>query len=251
MRRIGITIEYDGTDYAGWQRQENALAVQQVIEDALSKLTNVPTVISGASRTDAGVHALGQVAHFDTDSSIPSGKFSFALNTMLPDRIRITHSQQVSGDFHARFMAKGKRYIYRIYSAPHASALYRNLSAHVIYPLDVTAMQKEAQFMIGTHDFSAFAASGSVVKDTVRTVTKCEITNDSPFITLTIEGTGFLYNMVRIVAGTLILVGTGKLEPGAITRAIESKNRLDLGPTAPAQGLVLVKVYYDERDYIP
>lgn len=246
--RIKLTIEYDGTAYAGWQRQENALAVQQVIEEALTKLTRARVVIAGASRTDAGVHALGQTAHFDTESRIPPDKYAFALNTMLPADIRIRKSEAVSEDFHARFSNKGKRYRYLIYQSPHAGALNRNTHAHVIYPLDDEKMRRELTALIGTHDFAAFAASGSVVKDTVRTIYSASLTRRGDELELLVEGSGFLYNMVRIIAGTLISVGAGRLEEGTFARAIQSGNRLDLGVTAPAHGLTLMEVYYRERE---
>ncbi len=246
--RIKLTIEYDGTAYAGWQRQENALAVQQVIEEALTKLTRARVVIAGASRTDAGVHALGQTAHFDTESRIPPDKYAFALNTMLPADIRIRKSEAVSEDFHARFSNKGKRYRYLIYQSPHAGALNRNTHAHVIYPLDDEKMRRELTALIGTHDFAAFAASGSVVKDTVRTIYSASLARRGDELELLVEGSGFLYNMVRIIAGTLISVGAGRLEEGAFARAIQSGNRLDLGVTAPAHGLTLMEVYYKERE---
>ena len=246
--RIKLTIEYDGTAYAGWQRQENALAVQQVIEEALTKLTRARVVIAGASRTDAGVHALGQTAHFDTESRIPPDKYAFALNTMLPADIRIRKSEAVSEDFHARFSNKGKRYRYLIYQSPHAGALNRNTHAHVIYPLDDEKMRRELTALIGTHDFAAFAASGSVVKDTVRTIYSASLIRRGDELELLVEGSGFLYNMVRIIAGTLISVGAGRLEEGAFARAIQSGNRLDLGVTAPAHGLTLMEVYYRERE---
>jgi len=248
MRRIRLIIEYDGTNYAGWQRQENALAVQQVVEDKLRRLTKEQIIIHGASRTDAGVHALGQSAHFDTECSIPADKFSFALNTMLPPDIRIRLSEQVPESFHARFSTKGKRYRYLFQASPHAGALTRLTHAHIIYPLDDILMQQEAQTLIGTHDFAAFAASGSVVKDTVRTIYRADVIRNDEEIRLMVEGNGFLYNMVRIIAGTLVGVGSGKLESGAFARAIESGNRLDLGVTAPAHGLTLMKVFYDPND---
>ena len=246
--RIKLTIEYDGTAYAGWQRQENALAVQQVIEEALTKLTRARVVIAGASRTDAGVHALGQAAHFDTESRIPPDKYAFALNTMLPADIRIRKSEAVSEAFHARFSNKGKRYRYLIYQSPHAGALNRNTHAHVIYPLDDEKMRRELTALVGKHDFAAFAASGSVVKDTVRTIYSASLTRREDELELLVEGSGFLYNMVRIIAGTLISVGAGRLEEGAFARAIQSGNRLDLGVTAPAHGLTLMEVYYRERE---
>jgi len=248
MRRIQLTIEYDGTNYAGWQRQSNALAVQQVIEEALSRLTGERVVLHGASRTDAGVHALGQCAHFDTDSRIPGEKFSYAVNTMLPPDIRVSRSQDAPEGFHARFSARGKRYRYLFYDAPHAGALNRLTHAHSIYPLDDGLMRREAGALVGTHDFAAFAASGSVVKDTVRTIWRADVTRSGNDVKLIVEGNGFLYNMVRIIAGTLRDIGSGKLAPGALATAIATGNRLDLGVTAPAHGLTLMEVFYTLPD---
>ena len=248
MRRIHLIVEYDGTNYAGWQRQSNAMTVQEKLERAVKRLTGEDVCVSGASRTDAGVHALGQSAHFDTESRIPADKFSFALNTMLPPDIRVVRSEEVAADFHSRFSGRGKRYRYLIHAAPHAGALNRLTHAHVIYPLDVEKMRAEARSLVGTHDFGAFAASGSVVKDTVRTIWRADVEQRGAEICLIVEGNGFLYNMVRIIAGTLIGVGSGKLAPGAIARAIESGSRLDLGITAPAHGLTLMEVFYDPDD---
>lgn len=248
MRRIQLIIEYDGTNYAGWQRQENAMAVQQMVEEKLRRLTKENIVIHGASRTDAGVHAMGQSAHFDTGCSIPADKFSYALNTMLPHDVRIRLSRQVPETFHARFSTKGKRYRYLFHAHPHASAIHRLTRAHVIYPLDIDLMQREAQALVGTHDFAAYAASGSVVKDTVRTIYRADVSRDGDEVKLIVEGNGFLYNMVRIIAGTLVGVGSGKLEPGAFAKAIETGDRLDLGVTAPAHGLTLMEVFYDPAD---
>ena len=244
-RRVRLLIEYDGGAYCGWQRQLNALSVQQVLEEALRALTKAHVVLIGASRTDAGVHALGQVAHFDTTSPIPDEKIAFALNPMLPRDIRVLDSAPTAPDFHARYHATCKLYRYLIHNAPHASALYRNRRAHVMYPLNIEAMRAEALDMLGTHDFAAFAASGSAAKSTVRTVDWAEVSRDGKAVKLLIHGNGFLYNMVRIFAGTLILVGAGKLERGAIKRAITSGSRLDLGVTAPAHGLTLMRVEYD------
>ena len=244
MRRIHLTVEYDGTNYAGWQRQANALAVQEVVEAALSRLTRERVVVHGASRTDAGVHALGQSCHFDTQSRIPADKFSYAVNALLPPDIRVRHSEEVPADFHARFSTRGKRYRYLFYDDRHAGALNRFTHAHSIYPLDERRMQAEAAALIGTHDFAAFAASGSVVKDTVRTIWRADVRRDGHDVSLIVEGNGFLYNMVRIIAGTLRDIGSGKLAPGALRRAIETGDRLDLGVTAPAHGLTLMEVFY-------
>lgn len=252
MRRVRLLVEYDGTAYSGWQRQENAVSVQQKLEEALKRLTGEKELfVVGASRTDAGVHALGQNVHFDTACRIPADKFSFALNTILPDDIRVRASMRVSEDFHARFSAQGKEYRYLFYNSPHASAIYRNLSAHVIYPLNAEVMNEEAQDAVGTHDFAPFAASGSVVKDTVRTIDRVNVTRGGEMLEMRVHGNGFLYNMVRILAGTLIGVGSGKLERGAIRKALQSGSRLDLGVTAPACGLTLIRVDYPDGFVIP
>ena len=247
--RIQLILEYDGTGYAGWQRQNNALTVQEVLERALFKLTGSDIRVLGASRTDAGVHAYGQSVHFDSFNSIPPEKYSYALNTILPDDVRVVASRRVAESFHARFSACGKRYQYSIWDGNHAPAINRNTMEHSIYALDEKLMSDEAGYLIGRHDFAAFAASGSAVRDTFREIYSAGVARNGKRLTLDISGTGFLYNMVRIIAGTLMSVGSGKLEPGAIKRAIESGNRLDLGPTAAAKGLALMEVFYPEEAF--
>lgn len=246
-RRILLTVSYDGTNYAGWQLQENAVAVQQRVEEALEQLIHTPIRVTGASRTDAGVHALGQRFHFDTFSRIPADKYAFALNTCLPPDIRILAGCEVPGDFHARFDAKGKRYTYRIHNAPHASALYRNITAHVPYKLDIPRMQQSLSDLLGTHDFAAFQASGGTAKTTIRTLTEAQLAQDGEMLTLTVCGNAFLYNMVRIIAGTMLDIGMGRKPADAFRTALETGDRLALGVTAPACGLELTKVYYDEE----
>lgn len=246
-RRILLTVSYDGTNYAGWQLQENAVAVQQRVEEALEQLIHTPIRVTGASRTDAGVHALGQRFHFDTFSRIPADKYAFALNTCLPPDIRILAGREVPGDFHARFDAKGKRYTYRIHNAPHASALYRNITAHVPYKLDIPRMQQSLSDLLGTHDFAAFQASGGTAKTTIRTLTEAQLAQDGEMLTLTVCGNAFLYNMVRIIAGTMLDIGMGRKPADAFRTALETGDRLALGVTAPACGLELTKVYYDEE----
>ena len=248
MGRIRLTVEYDGTNYSGWQRQENAVSVQQRLEEALYKLLREDVRVTGASRTDAGVHALGQTVHFDTKSRIPPEKYAFALNTMLPDDIRVRASRAAADGFHARFHARGKIYRYLMWNSPHASALLRNSHAHVMYPLDAALMDEEARSVEGTHDFKAFAASGSVAKDTVRTIYACRVARSGEEVMLLVHGSGFLYNMVRILAGTAIQVGCGKLESGAIERALSGKSRLSLGVTAPPHGLTLMRVFYEDDE---
>ena len=244
QKRILLTVSYDGTAYVGWQYQDNGPSIQNEVEKAIAQATGAFSRVTGASRTDAGVHALGQRAHFDTCSSIPPEKYPFVLNRYLPLDIRVTAGIRVADDFHARFMAAGKMYTYRIHNAPHASAVFRNCTAHVPVRLDEEAMRRCALPLIGTHDFAAFAASGGQAKTTIRTIDFFDVRREEDEVTLRVHGNGFLYNMVRIIAGTLIDVGHGRLGEDCIARALESKNRLDLGVTAPACGLELTKVEY-------
>ena len=243
-KRILLTIEYDGSAYCGWQRQLNGPSVQQKVEEALFKVTGERVGITGASRTDAGVHALGQRAHFDMESAIPADKVPFALNTRLPRDIRVTAGREVDGRFHARFDAAGKEYGYLIYNRRHPSALLRDLSAHVSVPLDVDAMERACRYLPGTHDFAAFQAAGGTAKTTIRRIDSVRVGRQGDEIRLVIYGTAFLYNMVRIIAGTLIYVGQGRLPEDVFARAIETGDRLQLGPTAPPQGLCLNRVDY-------
>ena len=244
MSRVLLTVEYDGTAYAGWQRQINGLSVQQVLEEALSELCKEQIKVTGASRTDAGVHARGQRAHFDTQSHIPPDKYPFALNTMLPPDIRVTEGIAVSDGFHARFMTCGKLYTYRIYNKRHASALLRNTFLHVPVPLSEEPMQRAAKTLLGTHDFAAFQAAGGTAKTTIRTMREVNLVQTENGFVFTIYGDAFLYNMVRIILGTLIEIGHGKLNDDAFFRSYQSLNRLDLGPTAPPHGLELTRVDY-------
>ena len=245
MSRYLLTVSYDGTAYCGWQRQDNGNTVQEELERALEKALGIPTPVTGASRTDAGVHALGQRAHFDAQTTIPADKFPFVLNRFLPPDIRVTEGMQVADDFHARFCTKNKTYTYRIHNARHPSALYRNLTAHVPVPLDEKAMHEAAQTLVGTHDFAAFAAAGGSAKTTIRTIEAISVTRNLDEITLVVRGNAFLYNMVRIIAGTLIYIGQGKLDAGCFERALSTGNRLELGITAPPQGLELTRVCYE------
>ncbi|MBQ2948564.1 MAG: tRNA pseudouridine(38-40) synthase TruA [Clostridia bacterium] len=244
QRRFKLTLEYDGTAYCGWQRQINGPSVQQELEEALARLTGESVSVTGSSRTDAGVHAMGLCAHFDSATRIPPEKLAFALNTMLPPDIRIRESGPAPQGFHARYSAAGKVYRYVFYNSRHDCAIGRQYAAHVPLNLDDRRMHEEAQALIGTHDFEAFAASGSVVKSTVRTIYRAEVVRRGDLVELYVLGDGFLYNMVRIIAGTLMEIGTGKRECGAIARAIETKDRLALGQTAPAKGLTLMAVLY-------
>ncbi len=249
MKRILLTLEYDGTNYSGWQRQYNGLAVQQVLEEALSAACREKIAVTGASRTDAGVHALGQAAHFDTNCGIPPEKFPFVLNTMLPPDIRVHTGRQVPPDFHARFMTGGKRYTYRIINSRHGSALKRNTHVHVPVPLDEAAMARAAETLLGEHDFAAFQASGGTARTTVRTIRSVSLVRQGEEIILTIEGNAFLYNMVRIIAGTLMEIGLHKRGEDAFQEAFRTLNRLSLGVTAPPHGLELTEVFYPEAAF--
>lgn len=249
MRRILLTVEYDGTAYAGWQRQINGLAVQQVLEEALGKACGYPVTVTGSSRTDAGVHALDQKVHFDTDSSIPPEKFPFVLNTMLPADIRVTGGREVPAEFHARFLTSGKTYTYRIWNARHGSALRRNTFWHIPVPLDEAAVRAALPALKGKHDFAAFQAAGGTAKTTVRTIREAGLSVAGKEWILTVSGDAFLYNMVRIIAGTAAEIGLHRLGEDAFERALETGDRLALGMTAPAQGLELTKVEYPDEAF--
>lgn len=246
MRRIKLTIAYDGTSYSGWQRQEGCMTVEETVAYAIEKLTGVKPELIGASRTDAGVHALGNVAVFDTDSPIPGEKFSYALNPYLPDDIRIMESDEVPETFHPRFDAHRKRYEYRIVTGGVCSPLDVRYAAHVRWPLDIDAMNRMAQYAVGTHDFTSFCAAGAQVKTKVRTISSIAVTNQGGMIVIAVTGDGFLYNMVRILAGTLIQAGLHRIEPETMQAIIEGKDRALAGPTAPANGLRLCKIWYED-----
>lgn len=242
--RVKLIVEYDGTNYAGWQRQKNGLSVQEVLEKAFEAASGERAAIHGAGRTDAGVHALAQVAHLETNCTIPADKISFAMNMHLPPDIRVKQSEQADMNFHARFCAKGKSYRYTIANTVHAPAIGRFTAAHVRGVLDLEAMRRAAAYIIGTHDFACFCASGSEVKDTVRTIYNISITEEEPLIHIDVRGSGFLYHMVRIIAGTLIEIGLKKRLPESMADIIESCDRNMAGVTAPAKGLMLVAVEY-------
>ncbi len=246
MPRIKMELEYDGTGYAGWQRQERCMSVQQAVEEAIERLTGQKTVIHASGRTDSSVHALGQVIHFDTDARISGEKFPVALNSFLPKDIRALNAEEVRSEFHARYHAKAKMYRYTIDNARHASALYRNFQMHVHKPLCIEAMQEASDMLIGTHDFAAFQSTGSMKRTTIRTITMSEIKKEGRIITYTTVGNGYLYNMVRIIVGTLIEIGLKQRTVKSMQDALISKNRLLAGSTAPPHGLALIKVYYDD-----
>ena len=244
---ILLTIAYDGTNYAGWQRQDNATAVQQKLEEALSELLKQPIKTTGASRTDAGVHALGQRAAFAVEHmQVPIEKLAQVVNSFLPEDIAVQAAQQVSDGFNPRFDAKSKTYRYQIYNGAHPNPLLRRYSAFVPYDLDVGIMSQTAAYFIGTHDFAAFCAAGSGAKTTVRTIFKCEIEQEGSLIRMGVTGDAFLYNMVRIMAGTVLYAGLGKIQPSDIPAVLASKDRTGAGKTMPPEGLTLLEVVYNK-----
>lgn len=288
--RYRAVISYLGTRYVGWQRQLNGLSVQEVLENALEKTFGTPMQATASGRTDAGVHAEGQVVHFDADTTIPTEKIPFAVNTHLPDDISMLKCEIVDSDFNARFSAKRKTYCYKLYISKHRLPLLEPTHEQVVVPLDLTAMQECAKVIEGEHDFKCFEASGSVVKNTVRTVFSIDIdvkplsvahttineenseknsnendilnrlnNNEYPEcaedtsqnislmnaeVEISVTGNGFLYNMVRIIAGTLVYVGIGKLTVDDVKGIIASGDRKRAGKTLSAKGLHLVKVVY-------
>ncbi len=245
--RVRMDVEYDGTNYCGWQRQDNGTSVQQVIEDAVEKLSGQRVAVHGAGRTDAGVHALCMTCHFDTGTSIPPERLGYALNFLLPEDVRVKETRRADESFHARFDARAKWYRYRILMHPQGSALFRRMCWHVPYGLDTKRMQSALPDLLGTHDYGAFEASGGSAKHTVRTVHRAQLTSSGDWLTLDIVGDAFLYNMVRIIAGTLVDIGRGKCDANAFARMIQTKDRLQGGVTAPAHGLMLMRVFYDEH----
>jgi len=244
--QILLTVSYDGTNYAGWQRQENAVAVQQKVEEALSTLLNRQITVTAASRTDAGVHALGQrICFLAPDLRVPLDKLPMVLVGLLPSDISITAAEEVPEDFTPRFSPIHKTYEYNFYNNPYPNPLLARYSAFVPHKLNISEMQEAAKMFIGRHDFAAFCATGSSAKTTVREIFYCEISRQSDsIITLTITGNAFLYNMVRIIAGTILYVGMGKIKPGDIPGIIASRNRTRSGKTMPPQGLVLLEIKY-------
>ncbi len=246
MRNIRLKLEYDGTNYHGWQRQDNVVTVQGELEKALKKLIKSDISVTPCSRTDTGVHALGFVCNFFTDSCIPIDKFPYAFKSVLPKDIVVFECQQVPNEFHSRYFAKGKKYQYRIVNKPFASALKRNYCYHCSYKLDIGLMKKAAQYFIGEHDFKAFMASGSIIKNTVRMIYNLEVEQCNDEILIEVTGNGFLYKMVRIIVGTLLYVGSGKIDVEQIPEIIKQGDRTKAGVTVPPQGLYLVEVYYNE-----
>lgn len=244
MKNIKLVIEYDGTNYYGWQKQPDGNTVQQKIEKAISAVTGETIDLIGCSRTDSGVHATGYVANFYTNSTIPGEKFFIVINQKLPNDIVVIKSEEMDEEFHARFSSTGKMYCYSILNQPIRSPLNSRYYHHIYKPLNIELMIEGSKYMIGEKDFKAFQNNGSEVNSTVRTIKDIKIEKDENYIKIYVTGDGFLYNMVRIIAGTLIDVGLGYKKPEQVLDIIESKDRSKAGKTAPALGLKLVKVFY-------
>ena len=247
-RRIRLIVQYDGTNYVGWQLQENGVSVQQRLNEAILAVTGEQIQLHGSGRTDSGVHARAQVAHFDTNARMPANKFAIAMNMRLPRDIRVLYSEEAPEDFHARFSAKNKTYRYTLQLGPHADVFCRDTALHIHTELNFDRMQAAAQDALGEHDFFAFMSAGSKLEHTVRTIFHSEWSQCGQFYYYDVSANGFLYNMVRILVGTMLEIGSGKLPQDAIARAINSKNRSDAGPTAPPQGLSLMRVQYPDFD---
>lgn len=250
MKRIRLTVAYDGTDYCGWQIQKNGLTVEEVLNRALSRLTGEDITVIGASRTDAGVHAQGNVAVFDTNVQIPPQRLIYALNTMLPEDVVAVKSEEVPSDWHPRKRACIKTYEYRILNCELPDPVRRRDTYFVSFPLDIKRMKEAAGYLKGTHDFKAFCSAQTAVRDTVRTIYDLDICREENLITIRIRGNGFLYNMVRIIAGTLAGVGRGYFEPEEVKQMLESKDRTKAGVTAPPQGLTLVEIRYGDEERV-
>lgn len=250
MKRVKLEIAYDGTGYHGWQIQPHAITVEGVINEKLSELCGTDVQVIGASRTDAGVHAYGNVAVFDTESPIPAERFALALNRLLPSDIRIQRSYQVPDSFHPRHCDSIKTYQYHIYNSKIALPTNRLYSYHFHWDLNLEAMREAAAYLVGEHDFKSFCSSKTQVKDTTRTIYSLELEQVEKEVLLTVRGNGFLYNMVRIITGTLLQVGTGHYKPKDIREMLESKDRTKAGACAPAHGLFLVGIHYPDLEEI-
>ena len=244
MKRVKLTVAYDGTGYCGWQVQPNGITVEEVLNKALQKLTGEEITVMGASRTDSGVHAMGNVAVFDTNTSIPAERIAMALNQRLPEDIVIVKSEEVPADFHPRYGDIKKTYEYHIVNTRTPMPTKRLYNYFVSYDLDIEKMRKAAGYLVGEHDFVSFCNVRTDVENTVRTVYALDVLQQGDEITVRITGNGFLYNMVRIIVGTLIRVGRGFYEPEEVKRILEAKERTAAGVTAPPQGLFLMEIEY-------
>ncbi|MDQ0418176.1 tRNA pseudouridine38-40 synthase [Croceifilum oryzae] len=244
MKKIQLIISYDGTDYAGYQRQPEQRTIQGTLEEALKRLTREEIHIHGSGRTDAGVHALGQVCHFETVSPIPGEKYTYILRKMLPRDIVVRFSQEVSMDFHSRKSAHWKTYRYSIDTNRIPNVFMRRFQTHDPISLDPVLMQEAANYLVGTHVFTSLCSTKTVVEDHRRTIYACMIREDQGIVSIEVSGSGFLYNMVRIIAGTLVEVGRGERDPHSILALLSACDRRLAGPTYPPEGLTLVEVGY-------
>ena len=247
--RVRLVVAYDGTNYSGWQLQPNGITIEEVLNRELTRLLGEEIRVIGASRTDAGVHALGNVAVFDTSTRIPSGKISYALNTRLPEDIRIQRSEDVAEDFHPRHCDSEKTYEYRIWNSSFANPMERLYSKFCYYPLDIEKMRQAAGVLIGEHDFASFCSAGSQAQTTVRTITDISVErqeNEPRLVVIRVKGKGFLYNMVRIISGTLMEIGMGLRSPEEMQDILLACDRSKAGPTAEPHGLRLVEICFYE-----
>jgi len=249
MRNIKLTIEYDGTNYSGWQVQPNGLAIQQVMEEALAKILGVAVRLHSSGRTDAGVHACGMVAMFRTERQMPLAAFSDGLNALLPPDISVKDAADMPIDFNPRFDAEGKHYRYTIYNGIRRSPLSRLYAWHLRGQLQIPPMLEAAADFVGEHDFAAFRTTGCAARTTIRRIDSVEIHHDGDIIHIDVKGSGFLRNMVRIMVGTLVEVGQGKRSPDAVAAILAGDKALTAGATAPARGLCLVEVMYSEPNF--
>lgn len=248
MKRVRLWVSYDGTHYCGWQIQNNGITIEEVLNRTLTELCREEIAVIGASRTDSGVHALGNVAVFDTSSRIPGEKFCFALNQRLPEDIRIQRSDEVPKDWHPRYQNTVKTYEYCFLNRKIPDPTRRLYTYFVYYPMDVEKMQQAANYLVGEHDFKSFCTPRTQVLTTVREIYELRLTREGDVIRMRIRGNGFLYNMVRIIAGTLARVGTGLYEPEQVKDMLEAKDRQKAGPKAPPQGLTLVEIAYSDTE---
>ena len=248
MKRVMLSVAYDGTNYHGWQLQPNVVTIESVLNEKLSGLLKEEIRVIGASRTDTGVHALGNIAVFDTAARMPAEKISYALNQRLPEDIRIQESREVPPTFHPRHQASKKTYEYKILNREFPVPLYRFYTHFTYVPLDVAQMQKAASYLAGEHDFKSFCSEHTAVETTVRMLYEITVEKAGDLITIRVTGSGFLYNMVRIIAGTLIEAGKGRLAPESLPDILNARDRAKAGPTAPACGLTLVKYTFSGLD---
>ena len=244
MRNIKLVIEYDGSGFNGWQKQPNKLNIQGEIEAVIENITKEKIELIASGRTDAGVHAIGQVANFKTNSNIPIEKIPIAINSQVKNSIRIKSAEEVDERFHSRYNCKRKTYRYIINNSKYGSSIFRNMTYHMPIKLNINEMQKAVKYFEGEHDFKAFKSSGTSSKSSIRTIYEAKVIEKNEYIILELTGNGFLYNMVRIIAGTLVDVGLEKLKAKDIPVILEKKDRQKAGKTLPPQGLFLVKVEY-------